>query len=331
MNIFVTGASGFVGRAVVAEAVRRGHAVTALVRPATAPADSTFPNAQIVRHDLRTREGLDKLLPSDATVIHLAASKTGDLHTQLQHTVVGTENLLDAMRTRNVGRIVVLGSFTVYDCSRMRAGTVLDESCPIVADAECRDAYTFTKVEQERLVSAAAADGMAVAILRAGAVWGPEEVWSARLGQRFGRYWIALGRNAPVPLVFVDDCASAVLDAAEQVEPGLAVANVVGDALPTQREHLRNIATRTAPKPSVVGVPWPAVHAIARILDAVNARAFDRKARIPNFLSPAAVVSRHRPFRYSNAELRRRYAWAPITPYREALHLSLAAESQARQ
>ena len=63
MNLLVTGANGFLGRYVVSEALRHGHAVRALVRPTADVSDSEWTQhgrLEIVRADM-PRENRDVL------------------------------------------------------------------------------------------------------------------------------------------------------------------------------------------------------------------------------------------------------------------------------
>src|SRR5687767_10308430 len=111
MKLLVTGAAGFLGRYVVAEALRRGHAVRALVRGGAGSGSSTCgweddPGVELVRADLRSREGLVEACGGVEAVLHLAAAKAGDLYEQYAGTVVATENLLLAMAQAGVRRIV---------------------------------------------------------------------------------------------------------------------------------------------------------------------------------------------------------------------------------
>ena len=78
MRIAVTGATGFIGQHVVAEAQRRGHEVRVLAGP----------NHSGI--DLRTGEGLAEQLRGSDVVIHCAAAMGGDLATQKSITVDGT-------------------------------------------------------------------------------------------------------------------------------------------------------------------------------------------------------------------------------------------------
>ena len=118
MKLLVTGAAGFLGRFVVAEALRRGHCVRAVIRSGGGVADETVPERPGVEYvdiDLRSRTGLVEACNGVDAVLHLAASKAGDMYTQYAGTVVATENLLEAMTAAGVRRIVGISSFAVYN------------------------------------------------------------------------------------------------------------------------------------------------------------------------------------------------------------------------
>src|SRR5687768_13362229 len=117
MKLLITGASGFLGRYTVAEALRRGHSVRAMVRSGNDPARFGWegsPDLELVRADLRSRKGLVEALAGVDAVVHLAAAKSGDVYEQYAGTVVATENLLWAMTEARVKRLVHISSFSVY-------------------------------------------------------------------------------------------------------------------------------------------------------------------------------------------------------------------------
>src|SRR5687767_6540494 len=100
MRMLVTGAAGFLGQHVVAEALSRGHQVRAVVRPVCGVEGlpwARHPDVEFARTDLRSRKGLVETLDGVDVVVHAAAAKSGDLYAQMAGTVVGTENLLWAM------------------------------------------------------------------------------------------------------------------------------------------------------------------------------------------------------------------------------------------
>src|SRR5438105_4035291 len=138
MKLLVTGANGFLGRHVVAEALRRGHEVRAIVRPASELPRVGWPSSsrlQVIRADLRSARGLAEALADVDTVLHLAAAKSGDIYAQYAGTVGATENLLAAMDDAGVRRIVAVSSLAVYDYRNMPEHSTLDESSPVEADA----------------------------------------------------------------------------------------------------------------------------------------------------------------------------------------------------
>ena len=119
VRVLITGANGFLGRSVVAEFLRRGESVRALVRPATRLDALGRPEGvEVIRGDLRVSRDLTAAFEGVDALVHLAAAVTGGEDAQFAATVVGTERLLDAMARSRTRRLVLVSSFSVYDWSR---------------------------------------------------------------------------------------------------------------------------------------------------------------------------------------------------------------------
>jgi nucleoside-diphosphate-sugar epimerase len=327
----VTGASGFLGKYVVAEAASRGHSVRAMMRPGTDAGHcgaSSDPGVQIVRADLRSRRGLVDAVKGVDAVLHLAAAKSGDLYAQYAGTVVATENLLAAMTEAGVRQIVLISSFSVYDYRKIRSFSVLDESSPIETDAFERDAYAHTKLVQERLVREhATRNGWGFTILRPGVIFGKDNLFTARLGVNGRRILLRTGGFARLPLTYVENCALAVVLAAEKISAAGHILNVVDDEMPTQRRYASLMRRRLSPRPFIVAVPRWAMQFLAGMAVITNKLLCGGRAKIPGIFIPARLDARIKPLRFSNHRIKEVLGWSP----RYGLHEALDRSTQSRQ
>lgn len=338
MKLLVTGASGFLGEYVVAEALRRGHTVRAVVRPGAAMDELPRlmdPRIELARVDLRSKRGLVEAVSGVDAVLHLAASKAGDMYAQYAGTVVATENLLEAMALAGPAggqrpmRLVGISSFAVYDYIRMRSYARLDERSPLAAEFPPRDEYCHTKLVQERLMrEAGQRHGWDWAMLRPGVIYGRNNLWTARLGMSGGaKRWVRIGSFSRLPLSYVENCAEAILLAAEHPGPLALTCNVIDDACPTQATYAREVTRRLSPRPRMVTIPWPVMRLLARSATLVNTLAFRGRAKLPAILVPARLHARFKPLRYTNALLRSSLGWTPRYQLAESLDRSLSSHT----
>jgi len=310
-HLLVTGAGGFIGRAVVTGALARGHRVTGVVRTgaATLPA-----GCRVAVADLSVPDAVTSWLGGVDVVVHCAASLAGDAEAHRRDTTAATEHLVRAAATAGVTRFVLLSSMAVYDVGALADDAVLDESAPLETAPAGRGPYIEAKLAQEACVRDPR-HGLDWRILRPGLVFGPGRTWFYHLGLRLHRrLWVALGGRAVLPLTYVGNCAEAVLSAAEAGQ-GHVIANVVDDDLPTRSAYLEALARRARPSPVVVDVPWPLLSASARL-----AR---RLGLAHGMLHPARLAARCKPLRYSHASATRQLGWGPSRAMADALAQSL--------
>ena len=115
LHILLTGATGFVGRALLPRLAVQGHRVTAVLREgAPAPA-----GAAVLRHDLGSGAPLSPPADLDA-VVHLAQSRAyrafpGDAAQMFAVNVAGTHEMLLAAAAAGVSRFCLVSSGTVYE------------------------------------------------------------------------------------------------------------------------------------------------------------------------------------------------------------------------
>lgn len=316
MNILVTGASGFLGRYTVAELLRRGHQVQAVVRPTANMSQiswQTHPAVQFVRVDLEQPIGLAEVLQGVDAVVHLAAAKTGDFQTQLRGTVTATENLLKAMAEADVLRLVAISTFSVYDYLNLSAGTTLNENSPIESAPTRRDAYAQTKlIQEERVQQFAQTHNGQVTILRPGIVYGRDALWNASLGAKAGdRLWLRIGNDATLPLTYVENCAAAIASAVERDEAIGKTVNIIDDALPTQQVYTEKLLARLSDSPRTVQINWTTMQLLARLVWLINQRLLAGRLKLPGLLIPARLHARFKPLQYSNQYAKEILAWMP--------------------
>ena len=130
MRIAIFGATGGTGQELVKQAIEKGHSVSVLVRN---PAKLTNKNVRIIQGDVRNKNGVSKNIEGADVVISALGVKPG----QQPICELGVRNMIAAMQTHNVQRIIVE---SVYGAGKPRAGmyaTVLRFMIPrLIRDKE---------------------------------------------------------------------------------------------------------------------------------------------------------------------------------------------------
>jgi nucleoside-diphosphate-sugar epimerase len=270
--VLVTGAAGFLGRAVVERLLARGDAVRCLVRPThdhqpLLTIASAFPGATIefVEGDLSSVEQAREVVHEVSCVYHLAARMTGSIEEMSRDTVAASAHLADALASSStVTRIVLVSSFSVYATAEVSRHAVVDESAPLETHLERRDPYAQTKAMQERVFWRSRENGgLPLVVVRPAVIYGPgSNPLFARLGFWHGDRFIAAGGGSPVPLTYVENCADAVIAVGDAGRVGEAY-NVVDDDLPSHRALLRRYRREVKPIPSIP-VPYLILSALGR-------------------------------------------------------------------
>jgi UDP-glucose 4-epimerase len=124
MKALVTGAAGFIGSNLVDRLLLAGHAVAGLDNFSTGQPEflaeaQRSPRFELLRGDVLDCEALTRAARGCDVVFHLAAN--ADVRFGLQHpgkdleqNTIATANVLEAMRTANVRRIVFASTGSVY-------------------------------------------------------------------------------------------------------------------------------------------------------------------------------------------------------------------------
>jgi NADH dehydrogenase len=106
-TVFLTGGTGFVGRHVLAELLRRGHRVRCLVRPGAPHALPVGNTVEAIPGDILARDDCLRAAQDASAAIHLVGiiRESGGSTFQAVH-VEGTRNVVEACRAAGVSRLV---------------------------------------------------------------------------------------------------------------------------------------------------------------------------------------------------------------------------------
>ncbi len=223
VKALVTGGGGFLGGAIVRRLVERGARCVRCKRPTTR--SSTALGVEQIRGDIADPEVVERRSTGCDVVFHVAAKVDpwGAFEPFHRTNVVGTDNVLAAMRRHGVPKLVFTSTPSVVH----RGGDLegVDESVPYPERFEA--AYPQTKAMAERAVLAANDDTLSTVALRPHLIWGPDDtnlvpqlVARARAGRlRF----VGDGSNL-VDTTYIDNAADAHLLAADRLAPGSACA-----------------------------------------------------------------------------------------------------------
>jgi 2-alkyl-3-oxoalkanoate reductase len=320
VKVFVTGASGFIGRHVVRELLDRGHDVTVLVRPSAAPRPE-LDGSHLLRGDLRRpTDALARALIASDAIVHAAAVSSGSWRGMFAGTVLATEWLLEKLRSSGWGgRLVHVSSFAVYGLNQVPEGAVVDESTPLEPEPQRRGYYAWTKSLQERIVREFAEQTEAeVVIVRPGAVYGADRSFQHRLGRRVGaRVLVVLGGRTVMPLNYVENTASLLAECVEHPRAAGEVFNAVDPDPPTQRDYQRWWRAGERGRISVVTVPLGVLGAI-RGAYAILGVVSRGRVSAPGFFDAYDTGPGLRRFKYATDKPTRLLGWRPPVPRAEA-------------
>jgi nucleoside-diphosphate-sugar epimerase len=322
-RVFVTGAAGFVGRAVVCELLARGAIVRCLVRApdrAASLLDEAMaaglvqPGAlEIVLGALGAGAVDPRWLAGCNVVLHAAGALRGPASVLVRENVVATRRLIGALAVCAIRRFVLVSSISVYASPPLATGETVDETCSIEPHPERRSAYVYSKVVQEAVCRDAAAP---LVVIRPGIVYGPgRNRLSDRVGPRLGRYLALVAPDRRMPCTFVANCASALAAAALTSGVDGAVFNVVDDELPTARQ-LVDAYRASGGDLRTLHVPRRAITFLSKAYERWYSRS---RGDLPVSFLPYVIDPLYKDVRFSNAAAHERLHWRPNVDLRAAL------------
>ncbi len=314
-TVLVTGASGFVGSAVLRSLGGQGLRLRALVRATSPRTNLAGLDCEIVEGDMRDRASMAAALSDVRYLFHVAADyrlwarNPEDIVTA---NLEGADAVMHAALDAGVDRIVYTSSVAT-----LRAGdasTSVDETSPL-DEGEGVGAYKRSKVVAERLVERLVADrGLPAVIVNPSTPIGPRDVKPTPTGRivveaASGRIpaFVDTGLN----LVHVDDVARGHLLALEKGVIGERY--ILGGQNVSLRDLLADIAALTGRKPPTINLPRAPLYPLAWAAEAVG----QITGKEPFVTRDALKMASHHMF-FTSAKAERELGYI-ARPYREAL------------
>jgi nucleoside-diphosphate-sugar epimerase len=297
-KLFITGASGFVGGAIV-QALAGGNTMLALSRSERSDAAIRALGGTPVRGELGS-VALEAIAGCDA-VIHCAAfvKQWGTREQFWNANVEGTRQLLQAARQAGAQRFIHIGTeAALFHGQHMRD---IDEQYPYPAHTPFL--YSETKAAAEKLVLAANAPGFATLSIRPRFVWGPGDQTILPVLEKMVRsgqfVWIDHGR-AQTSTTHIANLVHAVELALERGAGGNAYF-VTDEGTTQMHEFLTALLATRKLKPQDKSIPGWLARTLAAVTEAAW-RALGKTSDPPLTRLAASMMSRDCTIRADKAQ-----------------------------
>jgi dihydroflavonol-4-reductase len=280
MNVFVTGATGFVGSHVARAFAAEGARLRVLVRPTSRLDNLEGIAAETVVGDLRAPETFRRALEDCEVLAHVAADYrlwVRDPQAMYAANVDGTRDLLALAREVGVRKVVYTSS--VATMGFRSDGTIVDEDTPVSID-DMIGHYKRSKFLAEQEAIAAARLGQQVMILNPTTPIGANDIKPTPTGQivvdflnrRFPAY-VDTGLN----LVDVTEVARTHVVALEKARPGERY--ILGGENLSLKQILDKMSAITGLPSPTLKVPHPVAMAFAFFDETIKGRLLGKEPR----------------------------------------------------
>lgn len=269
MTTLVTGATGFLGSAVVRALLDRGEAVRVLVRPGSDRRNIDGLEVELAEGDLNDAATLRDAVKGCRVLYHAAADYrlwASDPREIYETNVNATRELLRLAADAGVERIVYTSS--VATLGREPSGRPADEQTPVTID-DMTGHYKRSKfLAEEDVKRLVREEDMPVVIVNPSTIIGPRDIRptpTGRMVEEAARGKIPAFVDTGLNVVHVDDVATGHVLAFERGEIGERY--VLGGEDMMLREILAEIATLVGRRPPRIRLPRGAVLPIAYVAE----------------------------------------------------------------
>jgi farnesol dehydrogenase len=309
MRIYLTGGTGYIGRALARRLVEAGHEVRALVRATSNAQPLQDLGVDTFVGDIQDRYSLREGMSGADWVIHAAADLdlTGPPDRMRQTNIQGSENVASLAYKLGVGRFLSVSSMAYFGGSP-DDGSLGDETQR--PREPFPTLYSATKHSGELAIQEWAKKGLKVNTVYPSLVYGPpgkKEGANSLLRQLLkGRFPVLVGADRKTSWIYIDDVADAMVRIVQSSEPGRNYL-LAGDVT-TLRSLVERVCTLGGVKPPKLSLPIGA----ARAAMALAGPFYRMKGRRPP-VAPDQLDNLARHWAFSDQRARTELGWTPRT------------------
>ncbi len=257
-TVLVTGATGFVGSAVVKKLLKTGAPVRITVRQSSSRKNIENLNVEEVEADIRDRQSVKKALQGVTHLYHVAGLyRTWMRDYDMLHSVnvEGTRSVLDAAQEAGVRKVVHTSSIAALGIRD--DGEKSDEHTAFNLH-HARLPYEQSKYESEQVAFEYGRRGLPVVVVRPALVMGENDIYptpSGKLVLDVLRRRIPSYFEGGIDVVDVDDVAEGHIHAMQHGTPGESYNLGCRDNFTTMKDLIDRIAVAGRVRPPGLKVP----------------------------------------------------------------------------
>ena len=307
MRVFLTGGTGYIGKALCRRLVEAGHEVRALVRPTSDAAPLAALGIATFRGDVTDRASMREGMSGADWVVHAAAELDVRAPEERMRrvNVEGSENVASLAHKLGVGRFLSVSSIAYFGGSPADGAAADETARPLTPFPS---PYSATKHAAERAVQEWGKRGLRVNTVYPSLVYGPpgkREGANAILRQIIRRRLPAVvGGDRRTSWVFLDDVVDGIARVMERAAPGRDY--VLAGEIVRLRDLVRRVCALAGVAPPRRELPVGLVRAGV----AVTAPLFRLAGRRPPF-QPSQINSLARHWAFDDTRARRELEWRP--------------------
>ena len=278
MKTLITGATGFVGSAVLRELLKKEHQIKALVRRSSVLDNLKNLDVEIVYGDLKDKDSLKRCLKDCKHLFHVAADyrlwvpKAKEIY---ENNVNGTENLMVEALNLGIEKIVYTSSVAVL--GKPIEGDIADEKTPVNIDQMIGHYKKSKYLAEEKVKELYKTKRLPVVIVNPAAPVGPRDIKPTPTGKMIldaARRKIPAYLDTGLNIVHVDDVAKGHIQAFNKGKLGERY--ILGGENLTFKEILEMISNLCGHNPPKIQLPKKPLYPIGYLFE-IFARLFNLK------------------------------------------------------